>query len=226
MDGSDTLLLHTREVDGQPVHYVDVGTGPVVVLVHGSPVSSYEFRNVIARLQDRFRLIAPDLLGFGATPAPAGGAGFSRQVEALRGLLDQLEIESYDLVVHDWGGPVGAACAVRRPEQLRRLVLVNTTVLPDFRPPLYWRPFILPALGECLLVGLNLFGRGLPLMLRAARERDLGRRYRGPFASVDTRRTVLALERLDGFGALMAEVVEILPTLEVPIHIIWGHPDP
>jgi haloalkane dehalogenase len=212
-------------IEGFDIHLVDVGDGFPLVLVHGSPISSILFRHQIDALSKRFRVVAPDLVGFGRSAAPRGGADFRQQAGLLRALLDHLGLQRYKLVGHDWGGPVGMACASRRPEQVSQLVLINTSIRPDFRPPWYWKPFIAPLVGELLVVHLNVFGRGLPRMMRAARDGRLHRRYLDPLRRSDTRRTILALERLTGYAALMQEVELALPRMQVPTLILWGQPD-
>jgi haloalkane dehalogenase len=221
----DGLPQRDVEIEGFNVHLVEAGAGFPVVLVHGSPTSSILFRHQIATLSNHFRVIAPDLLGFGQSAAPAGGTAFREQAGVLRALLDHLGLERYALLGHDWGGPIAMASAIQRPEQVSRLVLVNTSLRPDFSPPWYWKPFVAPLLGEFLLVHLNLFGRGLPLMMRAAREKSLHRRYVAPLRRADTRRTVLSLERLTGYAELMREVLDALPRMQVPTLILWGEPD-
>ena len=221
----DRLPQRDVEIEGFNVHLVEAGAGFPVVLVHGSPTSSILFRHQIATLSHRFKVIAPDILGFGQSAVPAGGTAFHEQAGVLRALLDHLGLERYALLGHDWGGPIAMASAIQRPEQVSRLVLVNTTLRPDFNPPWYWKPFVAPLLGELLLVHLNLFGRGLPLMMRAAREKSLHRRYLAPLSRADTRRTVLSLERLTGYAKLMREVVDVLPRMQVPTLILWGEPD-
>jgi haloalkane dehalogenase len=214
------------EVGGHRIHLVDAGEGPTVLMVHGSPVSSFTFRRQIDLLRRRFRVVAPDLLGFGFSSAPDGGAGFRPQAEALRGVMDKLGLDDVRLVIHDWGGPIGLACMAERPEQLRQIVLINTSILPDFRPPPYWRAFIAPHLGEFLLVRLNVFAHGLPLLLAAARRPEIRRVYARSFERVAARRTVLALERLEGFRELMERVCTRLDAMRVPTLFLWGHPDP
>ena len=208
------------------IHYIDEGKGPVVVLLHGSPVSSFSFRHQISALQTRFRVIAPDLLGFGRSSAPIKGAGFRLQANVLRRFLDSLNLNSIRLVVHDWGGPIGLGCIAMKPEQLSQLVLVNTTFLPDFHPPPYWRIFIAPLLGDFIIVRLNFFYHGLPILLQAARNPIIRSIYAQPFKQISTRRTVLTLERLKGYRPLMESVVKQLSKLQVPTLILWGHPDP
>jgi haloalkane dehalogenase len=218
---------HDVPIGGWRVHYVDTGTGPPVVMVHGSPVSSFAFRRQIPALAPRFRVIAPDLLGFGRSEGPADGASFPQQAGMLCALLDHLALGPFRLVVHDWGGPIGLGCAVRRLDDLQQLVLINTTLLADFRPPRYWKPFTLGGLGDLLLVRANLFSRGLPFLLRSARSPQVRQAYAEPLKARGLRRTILALERLEGFAGLMEEVAAELPRLaQLPALIIWGHPDP
>lgn len=222
----DGLPQHDAAIDGFNVHYVDTGEGFPVVLVHGSPTSSFVFRHQIASLSERFRVVAPDLLGFGQSDAPWGGTAFRQQAEVLRCLLDKLGLERYALVGHDWGGPVGMACASQRPEQVEKLALMNTSIRPELRPPWYWWPLRARGVGELTVVWLNLFGIGLPTSMRAAWRWSLYRAYLKPLVRVDTRRTVLNLERLVGYRELMDEVLERLPAMQAPTLILWGEGDP
>lgn len=221
------LVYRTIEVDGVPVRLVDQGVGPPLLLVHGSPVSSWTFRHQVEALSDRYRVIAPDLVGFGKTPAPREGAGFALQAGILGGLLKSLALGPTRVVAHDWGGPVATAAALERPENVAALVLVNTTLAPDFRPPAYWRPLVTGRMGDLLVGRLNLVRWALPALLGAARKRAVRRRYAEALARPETRATVLALERLDGFAPLMKEVSSRLAALRhVPTLILWGEPDP
>jgi pimeloyl-ACP methyl ester carboxylesterase len=213
-------------LNGYRTHYVDVGDGPPVVLVHGSPLSSYSFRHQIAALSPHFRVVAPDLPGFGKSQVPEEGASFLRQSENLRVLLDELDLDPFRLLVHDWGGPVGLGAVADRPERVCQLVLVNTTLRGDFRPPPYWKLFTANRLGDLLIVNLKLFNRGLPFMMRAARTPEVRRHYARSLDAKGTRRTMLALERLEGFSSLMERVERAVREIHVPTLILWGHPDP
>ena len=214
-------------VDGGEMFTVDSGEGPPVLLVHGSPVSSLEYRATIARLAVHFRVLAVDLLTFGRSSGPQDGADVPQQVRALRSLLDTLDLDRFHLVVHDWGGPIGLGAAALRPAQLDRLVLVNTSVRTDLRHPRYWWPFVAPVLGEAALVWANTFSWGLPLQLRAARrDHALRQRYREALSDVATRRTVLKLERMQGYVSVCESIERTLPELRGPQLIVWGEPDP
>jgi haloalkane dehalogenase len=223
----DRLPSKRVAVDGGEMFTVDVGHGPAVVLVHGSPVSSLEFRTVIGWLRPWFRVVAPDMLSFGQSTGPAEGAGFIEQARALRGLLDALSLDRFHFVGHDWGCPIGLAAAAEKPGQVDRWVLINTSILPDFEPPLAWRPVIAPAIGELALVRANLMSHTLPRMLKAARrDPQLRRRYVEPLTQTATRRTILKLERLDGYEVVCQRIARSLPQMGGPRLLIWGTGDP
>src|SRR4051812_20025305 len=95
------------------VHYVDEGSGPVMLLVHGTPTWSFEYRHLIRAFSARFRVIAPDHLGFGLSDRPQR---FSYSPEAhaevLREFVSALGLSDVFLVVHDFGGPIGLPLAL------------------------------------------------------------------------------------------------------------------
>ncbi len=219
--------LNHRDVElgRNRIHYVDEGQGPSLVLVHGSPTTSALWRHQIPTLSKRFRVIAPDVWGFGKSVAPDSGVSFREQANALRALLDHLRIERYSWVGHDWGGPIGAACATQRPEQVHRWALINTTVRPSYRPPWYWKPFTAPFTGPLLLIQANLWGRNLQQMMKSASDPEVAAHYLAASRHLGNRRTFLRLERLEGYPQLMREVVDALPSMPKDPLILWGTPD-
>lgn len=115
------------ELEAGRMHYVDEGQGPPVVLVHGTPVWSFLYRNLIKELSRSNRCIAMDHLGFGLSDKPAGwGYRPADHAANLRALVDHLGLRDITLVVHDFGGPIGLSYAVERPENVARLVIFNT----------------------------------------------------------------------------------------------------
>lgn len=113
--------------NGEALSVTDVGSGPVVVLSHGTPTWSFEWRHHLRALSRRYRCIAPDHLGFGLSPRPEG-ADYRPEAHARRfkALLEALSITRYHLVVHDFGGPFALGAALERPEQVRSLTAFNT----------------------------------------------------------------------------------------------------
>ncbi|MDA2894617.1 alpha/beta hydrolase [Mycolicibacterium sp. BiH015] len=124
--------VHHRyaSVDGRQIFYREAGAvdAPVVVLLHGFPTSSFMFRNLIPALADRYRVIAPDYLGFGYSDAPSADE-FDYTFDALAahvaGLLDQLGVSRYAIYVQDYGAPVGWRLALRDPEAITAIITQN-----------------------------------------------------------------------------------------------------
>lgn len=115
-----------REPDGVPAHTLDRGRGAPVVLLHSSGASSGQWRVLADTLSARWRVIAPDLLGYGASPAWLGSGPFTlaREAERLHAVLGELH-EPAHLVGHSYGGAVALHLARRRSLRLRSLTLIE-----------------------------------------------------------------------------------------------------
>jgi len=122
--------VHKIEADGVEVFYRAAGdpSAPVVLLLHGFPTSSFMFRELIPRLADQYRVIAPDLPGFGFTEVPEkrkytySFAALARTVEAF---TDALGLNRYAIYVFDYGAPTGFRLAMARPERVTAIVSQN-----------------------------------------------------------------------------------------------------
>ena len=132
--------LHHLMVEGHCLAYVDEGTGPPVLLLHGIPTSHLLWREIIPVLAARHRVIAPDLLNYGASDKPdRADVSIAAQARLMTAMLDALGIARTDLVAHDIGGGVAQLMTVRRPERIGRLVLANAVCfdswpIPEFLP--------------------------------------------------------------------------------------------
>jgi pimeloyl-ACP methyl ester carboxylesterase len=121
---------HIVEADGVKVFYREAGPvdGPVVLLLHGFPTSSFQYRELIPRLADRYRVIAPDLPGFGFTEVPAE-RGYVYSFEALAKTIQAftvaLKLKRYALYVFDYGAPTGFRLAMAAPERVTAIVSQN-----------------------------------------------------------------------------------------------------
>jgi len=118
------------EADGVQVFYRMAGdpSAPVVLLLHGFPASSFMFRELIPRLADQYRVIAPDLAGFGFTEVPAQRNykySFDALAQTLEAFTEALKIKSYALYVFDYGAPTGFRLAMAHPERVRAIVSQN-----------------------------------------------------------------------------------------------------
>jgi haloalkane dehalogenase len=150
------------------MHYVDEGSGPPAVFVHGNPTWSYFFRSLITGLRGSHRCIAPDHIGCGLSDKPPGnlyGYRLRDRIDDLERLLGHLAPDGLvDLVLHDWGGMIGMGWALRNAHRVRKILLLNTAAF--FQPggqPLPWQIRIVrdTPLGPLLAQGMNLFLLGL-----------------------------------------------------------------
>ncbi len=155
------------DLGGLGYHYLEEGAGAPVVMLHGNPSWSFYYRNLVMTLRDRYRCIVPDHIGCGLSDKPDDNRydyTLSRRVDDLELLLDTLGVmENITLVVHDWGGMIGMAFAVRHPERIARLVILNTGAfhLPESKPfPLGLRICRDTVLGTLLVRGCNAFSVG------------------------------------------------------------------
>jgi haloacetate dehalogenase len=153
---------HTVRANDIRQHYMEAGEGAPVVLLHGFPETSYAWRYQIPELAKKYRIIAPDLRGYGETDKPTTGYDKRNMAKDLRELMRALEIPKIALVGHDRGARVATRFAKDHPEGLDRLVVMDNVptriVARDFNPIMaraYWF-FIfnqVPDLPEALISG-------------------------------------------------------------------------
>jgi pimeloyl-ACP methyl ester carboxylesterase len=124
------VAYRTANVDGLPVFYREAGPadGPVLILLHGYPSASHQFRDLIPLLADRFHVLAPDLTGFGRSAMPPRGE-FGYTFERLTDVIDHwtqaLGLDRFALYVFDYGAPVGFRLAARHPERITAIISQN-----------------------------------------------------------------------------------------------------
>jgi len=156
------------DLNGLKYHYVDEGSGEPVVMVHGNPTWSFYFRELIKALSGQYRVIAPDHIGCGLSDKPDSKTyeyKLKNRVDDLEVLIENLKInEKITLVLHDWGGFIGMAYALRHPERICRFILMNTAAfLPPPGKPI---PIILKLIrslksfGMLAVQGFSLFALG------------------------------------------------------------------
>ncbi|QPP11152.1 alpha/beta hydrolase [Streptomyces bathyalis] len=132
-------------VQGRQLFYREAGPrdAPALVLLHGFPTSSFMFRHLIPALADRYRVIAPDHLGFGYSDAPSVD-DFDYTFDALAdhtaGLLDQLGVTRYAMYVQDYGAPIGWRLALRNPDAVTALVSQSGNAYEEGFVQEFWQP--------------------------------------------------------------------------------------
>lgn len=233
-----------RTVRGLRMAYVDEGSGPAVVFLHGNPTSSYLWRDVIGPVRDAgFRCVAPDLVGMGdsdklATSGP-GSYTFVEHREYLDDLLDGLDLgDDVTLVVHDWGSALGFDWARRHPDRVAGIAYMEAIVTP-----LTWDDWpgsarsIFQAMrspgGEEMCLQKNVFvERILPASIQRTLSEEEMAEYRRPFAEPgEGRRPTLTWPRqipIDGEPADVVDIVQAyadwLATAPVPKLFIDAEP--
>jgi len=229
------------EVNGRLMHYVDEGRGEPVVMLHGNPTWSFYFRALVQGLAPACRCIAPDHIGCGLSDRPTDAEyGFRLQdrVDDLEALLSGLSLDRpISLVLHDWGGMIGAAFAVRHPERVARLVVLNTSAFlkPHWKTLPWALRFVrgVPLVAEPAVLRLNLFARGAAWTASArglapAVRRGLLAPYGSPRNRLATLRFVqdIPLSPADPSYALAALTDQGLARLQAkPVLVCWGERD-
>jgi len=110
------------DIDGERMHYVDEGDGPVILMVHGEPTWSYLYRKMIPPLVAAgYRCIAPDLIGFGLSSKPEDENYYSlrRHIDQVSDLMKQLAVKDVTIVGQDWDGPISLDYAIENQDNIR-----------------------------------------------------------------------------------------------------------
>jgi pimeloyl-ACP methyl ester carboxylesterase len=221
------------DVDGLSIHVAETGSGPPLVLLHGWPQHWWCWRHVIPLL-DGFRLIMPDLRGFGWSSAPTGGYDKERLATDVLHLMDAEGIEGAGIIGHDWGGWVAFLACLREPQRFSGLLALGIThpfatlsarsIVNSWR--LGYQPLIsTPLIGRTML---RYSPRLLATMLSDAGVGtvDDGRRYADVIAQTERAAASVALYRtflvheLAGIGQYRNRF------LDVPTRLMVGSDDP
>lgn len=226
--------------DGLTMSYVDEGEGDPVVMVHGNPTWSFYYRDLIQGIRGVCRTIVPDHIGCGLSDKPGKERYDYRlksRIDDLEALLEHLEVrEKITLVIHDWGGAIGMGYAVRHPERIARLVVLNTAAfgLPKGkRFPWALRParFFTPA--QWLILRFNAFA-GIAAWTASKRRLSAEERvgYLAPYDTPENRIATLEFVKDIPLGpedpsyATLQEIHRGLAHFrQTPAVICWGMKD-
>ncbi|MEU0568891.1 haloalkane dehalogenase [Nonomuraea sp. NPDC005983] len=233
--------MQTVAVMDSYLAYTETGQGESpVVFLHGSPTSSYIWRNVIPHVADRARVLAPDLIGMGASGKPDIGYRFADHARYLDAWFEAMGLEEAVLVGHDWGGALAMDRAARHPGQVRGVALLETFLRPQMWAELpqdvidHSRALRTPGLGERLLLEENAaieYALPHPFAIKKGLSPEDHNVYRAPYTDPASRRPLLqwpreipfdrepadVAERMDAYGVWLAtspEVPKLLLTVE------------
>jgi haloalkane dehalogenase len=234
---------HYLNLGGNRLHYLDEGPrdGEPVLMLHGNPTWSYFYRRLVSALRDDYRVVVPDHMGMGLSDKPDDdhyNYTLASRVTDLQELIRCLKLKTpFTLVVHDWGGLIGLANALRQPDSIGRLIVLNTAAyhlpaakrfpwqLAICRSP-WVGPFIVRAANDFCRVGLRISIVHRPI------EPEVAAAYLYPYNSWRNRIAVLRfvqdipLKPGDRSYALVSEVESRLGMLrDTPALICWGLKD-
>ncbi len=114
-------------IGSQKMAYIDEGSGPTIVFVHGTPAYSFLYRNMIQVLSRSFRCIAPDHIGFGhSSKDPHYDGSVENQSAHFAQFIAAMALDSFHLVVHDFGGPIALPYAINNPSNIQSISILNT----------------------------------------------------------------------------------------------------
>lgn len=223
------------EIDGNRYAYLDEGPKdkPVVLMLHGNPSWSYLYRNLILALRDDFRCIAPDHIGCGNSDKPQEyGYHLENHVANVERLIEHLKLETFSLIVHDWGGAIGAGVSIRHPDKVKSYTAMNTAAFLSSRIPARINACRIPLLGELMVRGFNAFaGAATSMAVAKKMPADIARDFVAPYHNwatrIATHRFVTDIPMAPGEHSydLMKEIDETFATSTMPKQIIWGGRD-
>ena len=230
------MQLQTVRIHGHQVGYYAAGSGPALILVHGVASSSRTWRRVIPRLAERFTVVAPDLLGHGASAKLRGDYSLGAHASGIRDLMVALGIDRATLVGHSLGGGVAMQFAYQFPERIERLVLVGSGGLGE-EVSLLLRVLTLPGAEYILPLGCRpefsrAIARGTGWLGRiGVRPSALAEEIWNGYVSLgtkDSRNAFLHTLRsvVDVTGQRVSATDRLYLAQQVPTLIVWGDRDP
>lgn len=221
------------------MHYIDEGEGDPILFLHGHPTSSYLWRNVLPYMTGLGRCIALDFIGMGKSDKPDIDYTWFDQSKYLEGFIEEMGLENFTLVVHDWGTALGFYYAMRNESNVKSIAFMEAVMKPweswnDFHPLLRetYQGFRTPEVGWDMLVNKNtLIEWALPNgIIRTLTDEEMNT-YRRPFLDPVDRKVVWAWPQQLPIEGAPPKVVAAhnafmnwLPTSKLPMLLIYATP--
>ncbi len=227
-----------KEVNGIKLHYVENGSGPLVILLHGFPEFWYGWRNQIPVLSKQYRVVAPDMRGYNLSDKPSKVSDYKIDLLAsdIAELIKTLGEEKAIVVGHDWGAAVAWAVAALHPNRVKKLGILNVPHPAEMKKALMgsnwsqikksWYIFFfqLPALPEKMVGNKDFFPRTFQRMCtnpNAVSATDI-EEYRKAFAQPGALTAAINYYRAT-FRGLSSQPQ--LPKIQAPVLMLWGEKD-
>lgn len=217
-----------EQVEGVRVHYVEAGSGPAVVLLHGFASSIYTWKDVLPALALDRRVVALDFPGFGQSDQPAN-LSFGLYPRAVLGLMDRLRVERASLVGNSMGGAVAVVIAAREPDRVERLVLIDAA---GYNTGPGETPWLIRLAGSkslgAVVDHLPIRGRLVRLGLRQVfhdPSHVTAERFAEYSAPLLRPRAMTAIRSLLLGAGARPSMADLAPRVRVPTLVLWGRED-
>jgi pimeloyl-ACP methyl ester carboxylesterase len=222
------ITSHFIEVQNTKLHYLSAGSGEPILCLHGWPTSAYLWRNIMPALAQTHQVIALDLPGFGRSDKPLDVSySFTYYYKIIEAFTKKMGIKKTGLVVHDLGGPLGLLWAVRHPEKVSSLTLLNTLVYPEisWAAKLFVVATILPGIKSWMSSPTGI-ARAMRFGVhnKSNLTDEILAEYQAPFEGANERKALLKTPQklsMKGFR----EIEKKLPQLKIPVCLIYGAND-
>ena len=240
MSGSFNPEHRRVKINGIHLHYAEQGRGPVMLCLHGFPEFWYCWRHLMPAFSPGFRVVAPDLRGYNLSDKPEGVAAYqlSVLVEDVQSLIQSLDAGPITLVAHDWGGVIAWALALRYPELINQLVILNAphpalfarelANNPVQRKASAYIPMLCAPQSEAFLAKNNF--KWLQALFDGCHKpsevtSEDRRAYLEAWAQPGTLTGMVNYYRSETLGPKKVQSGKKVPAIKVPTLVIWGEKD-
>ena len=224
---------HFHLLNKEKIHYIDEGSGEVLLMLHGNPTWSFFYRNLAKYFSlNQYRVVVPDHLGCGLSSKPQDyDYTLENHIENTISLIEKLKLTNITLIVHDWGGAIGMGVATRHPELIKKIVVMNTAAFRSMEIP--WRINILRnPVGEWFIRTFNGFaGPATTMAVTKKLTNDVKKGFVLPYDNFESRiatakfvRDIPMNEKHPTYKTL-STIEAKLKSLKVPVLILWGEQD-
>ena len=214
------------------LHYVDVGHGEALVMLHGNPTWSFFYRNLAKHFSNSYRVVIPDHMGCGLSSKPQDYQyTLENHIENTVALIKELNLKDITLIVHDWGGAIGMGVATRHPEWIKRLVVMNTAAFRSIEIPMRINVLRNPV-GEWFIRTFNGFAGPATTMAVTKKLSPLVKKgfilpYDNFESRIATAKFVRDIPMNDEHPTYktLSVIEDKLKALSVPVLLLWGEKD-
>lgn len=221
------------QLENNSLHYIDEGTGPVMLMVHGNPTWSFYYRDLIKHYSKTHRVIAVDNIGCGLSDKPQDYEyTLENHIQNLVSIVKYLDLKNITLFVHDWGGAIGFGLATRMPELISRAVIFNTAAFHIDRIPFSINLCKNKMFGEYIVRKFNAFAWPATFMTTTKKlPRFVKKGYLAPYDNFANRIAIsrfvedIPMQNSHPTFSTLKNIEDNLKNCHFPKIIIWGGKD-